>query len=145
MNNDVTKVRTSDLPIEFDLEGSPLITNILYVLGIIALIVGGLSFIFAPDKLVYHGSLTLFQMIYMAPGPVVSVGFVLVAIASQLSALRAAKKTKEIMQRYALDPTEITPEGSFLTIHQAEKKLFLVLAIPETQEEVATAKTGEPR
>ena len=145
MYNDITLVRTSDLPKEFDLEDPPLIVNLLYVLGAIALIVGGLSFIFAPDKLVYHGSLTLFQMIYMAPGPVVSVGFFLVVIASQLSTSRLTKKTKEITERYALDPAEIVPEGSFLMIQQVEKKLFLVLAIAETQEEAATVKTDKPR
>lgn len=139
MSNETILVKPSDLPKTFEFKTTP--GGYVFFLGIgyIILAVGVLSLIFAPSTLTYYGSLTFFQIVYMHPGPVVSIGILLVGASTQIAATRTTNKVKEILEGHQLDPDANVPPNACLSIEQGDDKLFLVMAIHETEEETELA------
>jgi len=139
MNTETILVRPSELPKTFELESTSVINYLVMGLGIIIIAVSVFSLIFAPSTLYYHGSLTFFQVIYMSPGPVASVGILLVGMAIQIPAARINNKAKEILESHQLDPNANAPQGAQLGIEQGDNELLLVMVV-EVDEEVEKAE-----
>ena len=139
MNNETILVRPSDLPKTFEFETTPGSYFFFSAIGYIILAVGGLSLIFAPSTLTYYGSMTFSQIVYMHPGPVVSIGILIVGATTQLAASRVGKKAKEILESHELAPDLDVPPGACLTIEQGANKLDLVMTVQDVEEEAELA------
>ena len=136
-------LKKEDLPKKIIVEADNSSAMILLVIGVLVLAVGIGSFIFAPSVLHYQGSLSVWQQIYMAPGPVTTVGGVIIYLYSALANSNAQKALKGEIERHALDPEGGFPENASLVAVQVEEDVFLDLQPEETAtEETATEETA---
>lgn len=120
MSQEIAKpITINDLPATFELRGtesSTLPGTIITVIGVILLLVGGVTLLTGPDSIVYDTrvGMTFEQMIQAYPGPIVSVGFLIVlagqGISSAIAGNNAEAFTEQLHARVDI-PDSALPEG----------------------------------
>lgn len=109
-------------------ENSPLATLLSFV-GYGVLILGVLTLIFGPDSVMVNtfSGPDFFQMIQLYPGPIASLGFLMVSAATLLNGQKELLTPEAyLLNHYPLEPQGELPEGQHLQVGYLGDSRFLL-------------------
>lgn len=117
------KYTVADLPLELELdkvEADKALGTIVSVIGWVVTIVGGLTLLFGPNTLrISYSGPTFFEFIQLYPGPIISVGL-LIIMAGQFLSNQFVQQTlnafQESIDKQLIVKDEDIPEGKELNI-----------------------------
>lgn len=121
-----TQYSIEELPVEIrisvgDPGGTTMLATAISAIGLVIAVVGGLFIMFGPDTIYYdvYEGMTFTQFLQAYPGPIATVGFVLVTIGSAIKNKTATDQVnaiqQQVFQQLAFSPADI-PEGKRLSI-----------------------------
>ncbi|WP_086481710.1 hypothetical protein [Oceanospirillum sanctuarii] len=142
------KHRLHDLParIQIEIPEASSGPGILTVIGIIIGVIGGGFIIFGPETIYYnrYEGMNLLQMLQAYPGPIASVGFLLVTLGGLWSSNEEKERLKKIEEclysQLAFSPEDI-PDGKMLDFERNEDGSFTVSLVDFTPEMLEEADT----
>lgn len=151
----VFKHRLQDLPakIRIDVPVPSPGPGILNIIGIVIGVVGAGFIIFGPETIYYnrYSGMTLLQMMQAYPGPIASVGFLLVTLGSLWSGHEAKQRIEAVEQalysQLAFTEEDI-PAGKQLEFEADEAGFFLVSLVdylPDDEATQADIHSDQPR
>ncbi len=148
----IFKHRLHDLParIQIEIPEGSAGPGILSVIGIIIGVIGGGFIIFGPETIYYnrYEGMNFIQMLQAYPGPIASVGFLLVTLGGLWSGNEEKERLKKIEEslysQLAFSPEDI-PEGKMLDFERNEDGSFTVSLVDYTPEVLDEAGEVIPR
>ena len=145
-------ITVDDLPATLQLDDTDASTwpgTALVIVGVIMLLLGGVTLLTGPDYISYNPAvgMTFEQMIQAYPGPIVSVGLLIIvagqAVSGSISKGNAEALAEQLASRVSI-PDEDIPEGYQLHLegHGGPHYTLRLVAIEELTERVLESEQG---